>query len=316
VRVPIFQATALLCGCALLGLVGGCARKPATGVFVDPAFGPLIAPDTKLLAGIRLDKIRETPLYKKLGDRLDLDRRLDLFSRRTGLDPRKDLWQALLVSNGQDILVMARARFSVAGDMEPHLGALGRERTAYKDYTLIGSPQTSVVFINAGVAVAGAQSALKNLIDHRAEYKNIPKTLLEKLATLPREDQMWLVDDGALAGLSTRGPDTTGVRSMLSNLVASIRTTTMGVHIGEGVQMEGAVDCVSEQGAKRVHDAMKGAIGLARLNTRESQMEMLKLYDAVQVNQNGSQVAISARVAPDLVEPLLKMLTVKTAPGT
>lgn len=277
------------------------------GVFVDPAFGPLVAPDTKLLAGIRLDKIRETPLYKKLDGQLDLDRRLNLFSRRTGLDPRNDLWQVLLTSNGHDTLVMARGKFTT-GEMEPRLGSLGNQRTFYKDYTLIGTPQTSVVFINPGVAVAGTQEALKNLIDHRAEYKDIPPALSAKLAALPHEDQMWLVDDGALARLRGQGPDTTGVRSMLSNLVASVRTTTVGVYVNEGAQMKAAVDCISEQGARRVHDALKGAIGLARLNTPSDRMQMLKLYDAVQVDQNGSHVAISAEVAPDLVEPLLKML--------
>lgn len=298
----------MLCGAALLGLLSGCSRKPAMGVFVDPAFGTLVGPDTKLLAGIRLDKIRETPVYKKLGGQLDLDRRLNLFSRRTGLDPRKDLWQVLVTSNGEDTLVMARGRFSTAGDMEPKLEALGSQRTSYKDYTLIGTPQTSVVFINAGVAVAGTQEALKHLIDHRAEYKDIPPALLAQLATLPHEDQMWLADDGALSGLRAAGPDTTGVRSMMSNFVASIRTTTVGVHFDEGAQMNGAVDCVSEQGARRVHDALKGVIGIARLNTRDDQMQMLRLYDAVQVNQSGSHVAVSAQVPPDLVEPLLKML--------
>ena len=111
-RVNILRAATLLCGAALLGILGGCARKPAMGIFVDPAFGPLIAPDTKLLAGVRLDKVRETPVYKKLDKQFDLDRRLDLFSRRTGLDPRKDLWQVLVASNGQNFLVMARGKFT------------------------------------------------------------------------------------------------------------------------------------------------------------------------------------------------------------
>jgi len=307
VRVNILRAATLLCGAALLGILGGCARKPAMGIFVDPAFGPLIAPDTKLLAGVRLDKVRETPVYKKLDKQFDLDRRLDLFSRRTGLDPRKDLWQVLVASNGENFLVMARGKFTT-GEMEPQLGALGRERTSYKDYTLIGNQQTSVVFINAGVAVAGTQEDLKYLIDHRAEYKNVPPALSAKLATLPHDDQMWLVDDGALAGWRTARPDTTGMRSLLSNLVGSIRTTTVGVHLDEGAQMKAAVDCVSDQGARRVHDALKGGIGLARLNTRDDQMQMLKLYDAIHVDQSGSHVAISAEVPPDLVEPLLKML--------
>lgn len=291
---------------AVLALLAGCARQPPAGVFVDPAFGPLTPPDTKLLAGIRLDKLRETPLYKKLDSQFDFDRRLDLFSQRTGLDPRKTIWQVLLVSNGSRSLVMARGRFTV-GEMEPKLGELGNTRTGYKDYTLIGNPQTSVVFLNPGVAVAGTQADLKTLLDHRSDYSAIPENLATRLKALPAADQLWLVSDGVFPESALSGPDTTGAKSMLSNLVGYVKAAQFGLHVTDGAELAGNVDCVSQEGAQRVRDALKGMVGLARLSTRDDQMELLKVYDTVQVDQKGSTVDLSAAVAPALVDPLLTM---------
>jgi hypothetical protein len=275
---------------------------------VDPAFGPLVPPDTTFMAGVRLDKIRETALYKRLKGQYDLERRMNLFAQRTGLDPQKDLWQVLVVSNGEQTLVLARGKFTT-GEMEPKLGALGNERTSYKDYTLIGTPQTSVVFMNPGVAVAGSQAALKHLLDHRAEYRDLPAQFVEKLKSMPAADQAWIVSSGTLPGMKAIGPDATGVRSMLSNLIGFIKDLQVGFHIDEGVDMAAQIDCISQEGAQRVHDAAKGALGLARLNTANDQTQLLRLYDGVQVNQKDTQVTVDAKIAPDSVDPLLKMLS-------
>jgi hypothetical protein len=299
--VALVVCSTLMVGC------GSCSRVSKQGIYVDPAFGPLVAPDTRLMAGVRLDKIRETPLYKKLNNSVDLQRHLDLFSQRTGLDPRKDLWQVLLVSNGTQSLVFARGRFTV-GEMEPKLGALGSQRQPYKDYTLIGNPQTSVVFLNPGVAIAGSQSALKNLIDHRAEYHEIPPAFSRKLAAMPAEDQVWAVDEGVLRQSQSDAPDSTGMRSMLSNLAGFVKASSFGVHITDSAYIRGEIDCVSTEGAQRVRDALKGAVGLARLNTRSDQMQMLRLYDAIKVDQKDATVTIDADVASDLLEQLVKTL--------
>jgi hypothetical protein len=288
-------------------LLFACTRPKPTGVFLDPAFGPLIPPDTKLMAGIRLDKIRETPLYKKLDGQFDLNRRLNLFSERTGLNPRKDTWQLLLVWNGARALVMARGNFSVA-DGEPSFKELGGEHLRYKGYSVIGTPETSVFFLNPSVGVAGRRADLENFIDHRAEYSKVPESLESRLKELPYADQLWLVSNGTIPDRALAGPDTTGAKSLLSNLVGYVQGAQLGLHVDQGVDLGGSIDCISAEGAQRVRDAIKGVVGLARLRTPDNQMEMLKLYDTVRVNQNASKVTLTASVAPNLVDPLLKML--------
>jgi hypothetical protein len=275
---------------------------------MDPAFGPLVPPDTKYMVGVRLDKLRETALYKRLNSQFDLNKRLDLFSARTGLDPRRDLWQVVAVSNGSDTLFLARARFGVA-EMEPQLNELGSQRTKYKNYTLIGDEQTSVVFANPGVAIAGKQSSLKNLLDHRGEWSQPPAALVTQMKALPATDQIWVVANGDFSALQgTGGPDTTGMRSFLSNFISYIKAGRMGIHVDDGAELKAAVECVSDEGAQRVRDALKGMVGLARMNTPNDRLYLLKLYDTVKVNQNTSAVDVDAQIAGDMVEPLLRSL--------
>lgn len=304
----------VLVAASLLCAASACVPRQTTGIFIDPAFGPLIPPDTKYMAGVRLDKIRETPLYKRLNGRLGLDRRLDLFSERTGLDPRKDVWYVLAASNGADTLFLARGRFTT-GEMEPKLGSLGNTRTRYKDYTLIGTPDTSIVFVNPGVAAAGTQAELRRLIDNRGEWREVPPPLAQRLKTMPVEDQIWAVSDSSFPSAPLSGTDTTGMKSMASNLLNYIKAGVAGVHVDNGVDFKANIECISEEGSRRVRDALKGGIGLARLNTRDDQKQMLKVYDTVNVNQNGSNVTVQAQVAPDLVDPLLNMIpALKNAP--
>jgi hypothetical protein len=287
-------------------LVVGCSRQPPMGVSIDPALDPFIPPDTKLLACARLDKLRATPLYEKLNKRFDLDRRLDLFSQRTGLDPRRDIKQMMLVSNGNRWLVMARGRF-IEGEMEPKLGAFGDARTKYKGYELIGSPGTSVVFLKPGVAIEGTQADLKDVLDHRAERSQLPDEFAAGLRAIPAADQVWLVSSGVFPSSALNGPDTTGMKSLLSNFIDYIRSAQFGLHADRGAELKGNMDCVSSEGAQRVRDAVKGMVGFARLNTRSDQTDLLKLFDTVEVTQSTTRVTLAAELPPDLVDPLLKM---------
>jgi hypothetical protein len=277
-----------------------CGRTPARGVFIDPAFGPLIPPDTRMLAGLRLEKLRATPLYQKYASRLNSNT-LAEFKARTGLDPQKDIWEMLLAMTPNDALVMVRGRFTV-GELEPKLDPLGNRRTSYKGYTLIGDDRYAVVFMNPGVAVAGTSASLRALLDQRDHPSTkLPAPLAARVASLESDDQLWLVDDGGLPPVSllTQRDD---VQSLASNLVNYISGATMGVHVDDGIRYSGTLDCASAAGVKRVHDALKGMIGLARLTTKSNQTDMLRLYDAVEVTQSGQAVKIEMRIAPELVD--------------
>src|SRR5271168_4753113 len=113
-------------------LTVSCLPQKRGTVFIDPSLETLIPPDTIFIVGASVDKIKDTPVYQKLLKDLELAP-LDDFTKKTGIDPRKDLWQVISVSNGKTALLLARGKFS--SEMEPRLEAEGAQRIGYKGYS-------------------------------------------------------------------------------------------------------------------------------------------------------------------------------------
>jgi hypothetical protein len=274
---------------AFLSLFGAvaCHRDGGKGAFLDPAIGPLIPPDTTMMAGLRLEKIRATPLYKSYRDKLPM-KMLEQFKERTGLDPEHDIWELVIAGTPNDYLVFARGRFTV-GELEPKLDPLGKNRVSYKGYNLIGEERNAVVFLNPGVVVAGRMASLKTMIDRRDRPAVIPPALASRISSIPADAQLWLVDSGGLPRLD-----------LLTNRddVGSL------------------IDCKSDEGVKRLKDALRGVIGFARLSTKGDQQDLLKLYDAIDVTAEQKAVRVTAAINPELVRTLLPLFNGLRGQGT
>src|SRR5450755_732126 len=132
---------------AITGLMS-CVKTPP-GPEIDPALAGLIPPDTILLAGARLDKLQETPVYKKnLANRpVPL---IDDFPKQIGLQVRReDLWELLLISDGKQSIVLGRGKF--ANEAEPRIEIPGATRFAYKGFNLVGDESQAVLLVSPSV---------------------------------------------------------------------------------------------------------------------------------------------------------------------
>jgi hypothetical protein len=287
---------------AALLMVCGCGRKSETGLVVDPSFRKLVPPDTTLLAGIQVDTLKTAPLYVKYGDRFNIAR-LSEFSRRTGLDPARDIASVLFASNGSQPLVMVRGRFSEE-QVAPKLAGDGAQRSIYKKHLLIGSERDAVFFANPNLAVAGSESSLRAFIDERESSKmGIPLTLQTRLNQLPKRDQIYIVSS---AGIPLSAfPARSDIQSSLSNIIGFINGLTVGLGVDDNLHLSAEIDCISEAGATRVNDALRGGIGLARLTTKNNQLDLLRLYDSVRVDRELSTVHITADIEGGLAAKLI-----------
>jgi hypothetical protein len=101
-------------------------------------------------------------------------------------------------------------------------------------------------------------------------------------------------------------PSRSEVQSALSNIVGYVTNITLGVGFDQGAHLTSDLTCISEQGAKRVNDALRGGIGFARLAVKDKEIDLLRLFDSVRIDQQKEQIHIQADLAPDLVEILLK----------
>jgi hypothetical protein len=125
---------ALLLCLILAGCGGGLAKRGP----VDPALAAFVPPDTVALAGIRVDQLRATPLYRKLAGRF----------------PTHDIHDLLLASDGENVLAVARGAFPGA--------------TEYKGFTLYGD--------NAAVraAIERSKSGARAPRDLMARAQSLP----------------------------------------------------------------------------------------------------------------------------------------------
>ena len=150
--------------------MAGCRPTPRPGVKIDPALA-MMTPETAVaLAGVKMEAIRKTEVYRRHSEALGLDQ----FSKNTGLDMRTDVWELLVVFEPTGWVAMARGKFSPGfGGQEPRV-IEGAPRTFYKGYTVIGNERASTVFVNSSTALAGAGAGVRSLLDRRSASRGIP----------------------------------------------------------------------------------------------------------------------------------------------
>ncbi len=276
----------------------GCGQKQSSAVRVDPALATLVPADTAILVGSKLDKLRETPTYQKHFSQMSLPR-LDDFAKETGLDPRKDVWEVLFCSNGSNSgVLMVRGKFA-PGELEPKLERQGATRTRYKSYNLFGDERNSVFFMNASTALAGSTSALKGILDGLDRSgSGIPASLKPLVDAVPDGAQFWAVFNGSAIALpfSMKG----GIG--LDQILRSVENGRFSANLTNGFDFQAVGTCTNDQSAKQIRDLLKGLIGIGRLSTSPDQSDMLKVFDSINIDQQGRVVNISADIAQDVVD--------------
>jgi hypothetical protein len=293
-------STALAC----LALAACRTNKPAS-VRLDPALEALVPADAVFVAGANVDAIRDTPIYQKLLSRAPLPQ-LQGFTRKTGLDPRRDLSEVLSCSNGKRGLLLARGKFRTA-DLEARLEANGASRIDYKKYRLFGNEQGAIFFLNDSTAIAGPAGELRSIIDSGSGAgRGMSPALGGLIRSLPSGDQIFAALTGGLQGLDLAIPEKSNLGN-IAEVLQSVSSATIGMNLSNGFDVVAHVQCKTERDAKFVHDMLRGVIGLGRLNTPDGQPELLKLYDAIQVTQQQTATQVTAAIPQDSVDRFLDL---------
>ena len=280
---------------------GGCGKHPSTGIPVDSALAKFVAPDTVVLAGIDLDKFRATPFYARHQKQLDVPM-LNTFAAQSGFDFRRDLDSILLTWNGKEMVIAGRGRFD--RDKIQRQLAASAVRAEYKNHKLFEYRGDAVTFASTDVAVGGNIHSVESAIDvEQTRNGRVPDELSTNLAKLSKTDQIWLVSRGGLPFADM--PGSSERTSILSNFAGYVRATSAGIAFDSGLHFKAEVDCISDTGAKRVDDGLRGGLGFARLALKNNDLDLLPLYDAVHVKQDKQTVYVDADLSPELVDKLL-----------
>ncbi|MGH9558501.1 MAG: hypothetical protein ACRD30_04615 [Bryobacteraceae bacterium] len=291
-RFYLALATLMLAGCA--------ATKPALGVKVDPSLATLIPSDSVFLAGTRLQDLEKAQIYQKHFAGRTAPQ-IDEFSRRIGIDPRKDLWELLYVSNGRDGVLLGRGKLADEG-LEPGLKANGAQRFGYKGFKLIGGESAAVLFVNSTTAGLGPVSALHWIVDRRGTSRGAPPALAAMMREIPPEAQVWSVFTGGAAKLPV---DPNSNFANVNQLLQSVQSGSIYFDLRDGVHGLAFALCTSDDSAQQVEGAIKAAIGIGRLSAPKDKPEFAQIYDGIRATQEGNRVKLYIDIPQNLADEFL-----------
>jgi hypothetical protein len=117
---------------------------------------------------------------------------------------------------------------------------------------------------------------------------------------------VWAALIGGLQGRSLGIPTESNLGNILQ-VLQGIETVRLGIDLRDGFDAQAAATCRTEREAKRVHDMVKGIVGIGRLSTPDNQPELLKLYDAIQVTQAQNRTDVAARIPSAQVDHFLSL---------
>jgi hypothetical protein len=276
-----------------------------SGANLDPSFALLIPADTTTIACVRIDLLQKTTIYKKyFADQMMSF--VDELARQVGVDPRKNLWEVVYVSNGKQSALLGRGMFS--DESEPRLDNLtkqGAKRFGYKGFSFVGNDDKAVLLISQTVVAAGDTPFLKQMVDSRDKSAGPPPALGALLKDIPHDMQLWGVYSGgpielpfALEGNASNAGKILALIQQ-GSYYFDLRTGLNGVVLGVGKNEKDATD---------LEGAMKGLLGLGRFSTPANQPGLQKLWDGFRVTEEAQRVKLYVDQPEDMVGQLVNLV--------
>jgi hypothetical protein len=285
-----------------VSLLGGCTKAPPPGPKIDPALAGLIPADTVVLVGSRVEAIEKTPLYQKYMAHRSIPQ-LDEFVAATGINPTKDLWELLYISNGHHGALMGHGMFADEG--EPKLQKKGDNRFGYKGFTIVGGDLDGILLINQTVLAIGDTDELKAMVDAHEKSAGPPPAMAALLARMPSTAQEWAAYAGGPLKL---GADTNNILGNANKMLSMIQTGTLYLDFSAGLTGLAEGTTASDQQAEQLESGLRAMIGFGRLAVPPNQPDGQKIFDGLRPTREGREVKLHIDEPEEVVDRLVKMV--------
>jgi hypothetical protein len=186
-------------------------------------------------------------------------------------------------------------------------------KTRHGQYDVWGQGASGFCILDSTLAAAGEIPAVNAALDEwTSGTHTAAQRLLVHVATVNPQDQIWGISTGAGNFLAEHPPAANSGLDF-SKIFRSLQDYWFQADFSAGLRSEVHGTTRTEKDAVNLRDAVRGIVGLGRLNVPENQSELLKVWDGITVDQQGQSVAIHADVTQDLIDRMVQMLS--AAPG-
>lgn len=270
---------------------------------VDNVLAQMVPDNTVNLMGIRMEQIKSTPLYQKMLAQQKLPQ-LDEFARESGFDPRRDVRDMLLANNGNDTVLLARGSFHVK--TPPTV-----KKINYHGYVIITRsdphPQGGFCILDPTLAAAGPLPVLQAALDqYKSGNRNNAAALLSRARSVPETFQLYGISSSTGNFLEKNMPSPGGGLDV-GQIFRTMHDVFFEADMRNGLKGMAEGYSTSPQDAKKLGDAMRGMVGMGRLNTPDNKPELLRVWDGIKVEQTDRKVVLNVDVSQDLIDEIVKL---------
>ena len=297
----------------------------------DPGLLSLVMPDAKILSGIRADQMRDSLFGQYLLSHLPASgANLSNFITQTGFDPRKDVTEVILASNGDSKtaqshgLLLARGVFNVP-KMSAAARANGATTTTFNGIDILtfaarGTPAVAhgMAFLDGSTAVIGDVASVKSAIEQRKSNAPPSSSLLDKVAQVSANNSFWFVTLTPIAQFAAALPDSNLRSALNGNVLATINQLSGGIRFGDTVKLSLEAVARTDKDAQALADVLKFAASLVQLNGQNNaaSAEVGALLNTLESKTSGNVTTLSLALTEQQLEQLLGALGQQNHPGS
>ena len=276
----------------------------------DPVLLNLVMPDAKVLAGVNVQQAKGTQFGQYILNQLQTqDAQLQQLVTLTGFDPRRDVSELLVSSDGvpggKTGLALARGTFDVA-KITAAATLAGVVTEVYGGITILEEPKkklAGMAFLDATTVAAGDIASVKGAIDRLKTPQALPAAVAVKVNQWSNSQDAWGITTVPPASLAP--PAKAGAaNNPAMNAGQNVQAAAGGVKFGALVVFSGEAQCDTAQNATTLGDVAKLLINLAQMQAGQDP-NAAALIKSVSVTTSGNVVKISASLPEDVFRTML-----------
>ncbi|MDP8982190.1 MAG: hypothetical protein M3O35_16555 [Acidobacteriota bacterium] len=286
----------------------------------DPALMSLMMPDARVIAGMQVDKTKDTFFGQFVLTHMQTsDAGFQKLMADSGFDPRRDFNEIVMASSWQqasDWLVAARGVFNPAKIFSTGL-VNGGLRTSFQGvdilYTNDGkqpfAERTGVAFFDSGSAVMGTMDAVKAAIQRRQSHAAAgSSTLFDKAREVSAKNHFWFVSQVPVSEFADAMPDPNLGGAMKGNMLQAISQASGGVQFGATVKITGEAVTRSDKDAAALVDVARFLAGLVQTNRDKSKTAagISTLLDGMEASSAGNVMTLSVAIPEAQLEQMIQ----------
>jgi hypothetical protein len=275
----------------------------------DPQLLNLVMPDAKVLAGVNVEQAKGTQFGQYVLNQLQThDAQMQQLVALTGFDPRRDVSELLVASDGvagsKTGLALARGNFDIA-KITAAATVAGAATEVYNGFTILEDPknkEAGIVFLDATKVAAGDVASVKGAIDRLKTPQPLPVAVTDKVNQWSLSQDAW--------GITTVPPDSLvpagqGTQNPMFNVGKSVQAAAGGVKFGALVVFSGEAQCDTAENAKTLGDMIQLLINMAQMQANLDPTAAA-LIKSVTVTASDNLMKIQASLPEDVFQQLLQ----------